>query len=477
MRTKEQYLERLAKMRPNIYVDGECIGRDHPKVVHASKAIQLTFDLADDPKYKKWLTTTSHITGKPINRFNHIHQSAEDLVLKQEMTRILCNQIGGCIQRCMGCDSMNGLSVATKNCDLKYGTNYHERFLKYLEYFQENDLIGAASQTDAKGDRSLRPSQQADPDMYLHVVERREDGVVVRGAKLHNTMAPYADELIVFPTRALTKDEKDYAIAFAIPADTEGVYLIGREAFSLERTPSVAAPYTNLGDIESMTVFDNVFVPNERIFINGEVEFGGEMALLFALYHRHSYTGCKPGIGDVLMGTTALLADYNNVEKTGHTKEKLADMISVAELVYAAGFTASIKSMRAPSGTQVPNIIYANVGRRHAGHNMYHEYETLCSIAGGLPATLPLGKEYDSPVVGDFVRKYTKRREGVSEENAYRAYALASDILTGEVGCALLVAGVHGGGSPVMEDIAIMQTYDVKAKKDLAKMLAGIKED
>lgn len=476
MRTSAEYLAKLAKMRPNIYLDGECIGRDHPKVLHASRAIQMTFDLANDGQYSKWLTTTSHISGQPINRFTHIHQSKDDLLLKQEMTRVLCNRVGGCIQRCMGADSMNALSVATKNCDLKYGTDYHARWLKYLAYFQENDLVGAASQTDAKGDRSLRPAEQDDPDMYLHVVERRPDGVVVRGAKLHNTMAPYCDELIVFPTRALTKDEKDYAIAFAIPADTEGVYLIGREAFTPERAPGMECPYEDVGDIESFTVFDNVFVPNERIFINGEVDFGGETALLFALYHRHSYCGCKPGVGDVLMGATALLADYSGIEKMGHVKEKLAEMVSVVELIFAAGIAAAEKSMKAPSGTQIPNILYANVGRRHAGHNIYHEYNTLCDIAGGLPATLPLSKEYNSPEVGGYVRKYTKRRKDVSEENHYRAYHLASDLLTSEFATALQIAGVHGGGSPIMEDIAIMSTYDMKAKKKLAKYLAGIKE-
>lgn len=476
MRSSKEYLEKLAAMRPNIYLDGQCIGRDHPKVIHASNAIQLTFDRAADPEYSKWLTATSHISGQPINRFNHIHQSPEDLLLKQEMTRKLCNLMGGCIQRCMGADAMNGLSVVTKNCDLKNGTDYHERWLRYLAYFQENDLIGAASQTDAKGDRSKRPAEQEDPDMYLHVVERRADGVVVSGAKLHNTMAPYADELIVFPTRALSKNETDYAIAFAIPADSEGVYLIGRQAFPPERKENVAAPYTKLADIESMTVFENVFVPNERIFLNGETDMGGQLALLFALFHRHSYCGCKPGIGDVMLGLTALLADYNGVEKTAHTRDQLADMINMTELVYAAGIAASIKSNQAPSGTQIPNVIYANVGRRHAGHNMYHEYEILCDIAGGLPATLPLTAEYNHPEVGDFVRKYSKRRADVPAENHYRAYHLASDILTGEGGAALLIAGVHGGGSPIMEDIAIMGSYDVQGKKKLAKYLAGIVE-
>jgi aromatic ring hydroxylase len=181
-------------------------------------------------------------------------------------------------------------------------------------------------------------------------------------------------------------------------------------------------------------------------------------------------------MADVLMGTTALIADYMGIEKMGHVRDKLAEMVSVAELVYAAGIAASVKSMSAPSGTCIPNIIYANVGRRHAGHNIYHEYNIMCDIAGGLPATLPLSSEYNSPVVGDFVRKYTTRREGVSAENQYRAAHLAADLLTSDFTTILQVAGVHGGGSPIMEDIAIMATYDMNAKKQLAKYLAGITE-
>lgn len=477
MRTSKEYLEKLAGMRKNIYLHGEVIGRDHPIVVARSKAIQITFDLAKDPEYSDLLTVSSHISDKKINRFTHIHQNTEDLLKKQEMTRKLCNLTGGCIQRCMGCDAMNALSVATKNADLRYGTDYHDRWLKYLAFFQENDLVASCAQTDAKGDRSLRPGEQVDPDQYVHVVERREDGVVVRGAKLHNTMSPYADEIIVIPTRALTKTEQDYAIAFAVPADAEGIYLVGREGYFSKREPGMEAPIGEYGDIESFTVFDDVFIPNERIFLNGETDIGGGLALYFALYHRHSYTGCKPGTGDVLLGTTALMADYLGIEKMGHVKEKLSEMISVCELVYAAGIAASIKSSKAPSGTQVPNIIYANVGRRHAGHNIYHEYNTLCDIAGGLPATLPLSSEYNSPVVGDFVRKYVARRDGVSAENHYRAAHLASDLLTSEFATILQIAGVHGGGSPIMEDIAIMGSYDINAKKNLAKYLAGIKED
>lgn len=474
MRTSREYLEKLATMRKNIYLEGEVIGRDDPRVIRASKAIQMTFDHVDDPEYN--LTAISSITGKKINRFTHIHQSPDDLMKKQEMTRVMTSHVAGCVQRCMGIDAMNALSVTTKNIDLKYGTDYHQRWLKYAEYFQENDLVGGCAQTDPKGDRRLRPGEQPDPDQYLRVVERREDGVVVRGAKLHNTMAPYADEIIVVPTRALRKDEKDYAIAFAIPADTEGVYLISRAAFNTERDAGMEAPIEEFGDLESFTVFDDVFVPNERIFINGETEFGSEVAHLFALYHRHSYCGCKPGVGDVLMGTSALVSDYLGIEKMGHVRQKLAEMVSVAELVYAAGVTAAVKSTKAPSGTQIPNVIFCNVGRRHAGHNIYNEYNILCDLAGGLPATLPLSKEYNNPEITEYIKKYVTRREGVTAEDQYRAFHLASDLLTSEIAGVLQVAGVHGGGSPIMEDIAIMGFYDMEKKKDLAKFLAGIKK-
>ncbi len=474
MRTQEQYLADLAKMKHNVYLGGEKIGRDDPRVVHASRAVCTTFSLAESEEYKHLLTATSHLTGKTINRFTHIHQNMEDLMIKQEMTRKLCALVGGCIQRCMGIDMLNAVSVVTKDCDLKFGTHYYENYLKYAEYFQENDLVAAGAQTDPKGDRIARPAQQWDPDQYLHIVERREDGIVVKGAKIHNTIAPYADEIIVTPTRYMGPDESDWAVSFAIPADTEGVYMICRQAEVAKRPENVDAPVTNVSDIESMTVFDNVFVPNDRIFLCGETEFAGPMALTFALYHRHSYTGCKPGIGDMVIGTTALMADINNIRKQSHVKEKLVDLISVAELVYAAGIAAAYKSTKAASGTQLPDVTYANVGRRHAGHNIYHEYNILCDIAGGLAATLPAPGEYNNPEVGDFVRKYIRRKEGVSEEDIYKAYSLASDILTGELFQVLLVAGVHGGGSPIMEDIAIMGTYNVKEKMAYAKHLAGI---
>lgn len=480
MRTKEQYLADLAKMRPNVYLDGKLVGRDDPRIVRATYALCATFDhydSQDDPEIAELITAKSHINGKKICRYNHINQCPEDLLKKQKLTRLLARKVGCCIQRCMGVDVINAISVVSKNTDIKYGTSYYENFLKFLEYFQENDLVAACGQTDPKGDRSKRPAQQWDPDQYLHVVERRPDGVVVRGCKVHNSIAPFCDEIIVVPTRALKPEEKDWAIAFAIPADTKGLYLIGKEAGVPIREKNMYAPITDILDIESMTVFDDVFIPNERIFLNGETDMAGKMALTFALYHRHSYTGCKPGATDVLLGSTALMADYNNIAKQSHVRQKLVELISIAELVFAAGIAGAVNSHKAASGTQVPEVTFINVGRRHAGHNLYHEYNLLCEVAGGLACTLPNSASYNSPEVGDYVRKYVTRREGVSPENCYRAFHAAMDILTSEYYTLAQVGGVHGGGSPIMEDIAIMGNYDLQPQIENMKRLAGIQDD
>jgi len=475
MRTQEQFMQDMAKMKPNIYLYGEKVGRDDPRVVKSSATIRMTFSLVNDPEFEPLLTAYSPIIKEKINRFTHISQSVEDLLKKQELTRKICGLAGGCIQRCMGVDMLNGISVVTKDCDLKHGTNYHENFLKYAKHFQKNDLVGAGSQTDPKGDRILRPSQQADPDQYLHVVERREDGIIVRGCKLHNTMAAYADELLVTPTRAMGKEEGDWALSFAIPADAEGVYIIAKEDVFEDRESNLQAPITNIAHLECMTVFDDVFVPNDRIFLNGETDFAGKMALSFALFHRHSYTGCKPGLGDIIVGLTALLAEYNNIKKQSHVRGKLVDIVSVSELIFAAGLSSAYKSSKSASGTQVPNIIYANIGRRHAGHNIFHELNILCDIAGGLAGTLPHSKDYNNPEIGDWIRKYIKRKEGVSGEDIYRAYNLAADLLTSQYNTtSMLIAGTHGGGSPIMEDIAIYGQYDFNSKMELAKRLAGI---
>ncbi|MBI2846694.1 MAG: aromatic ring hydroxylase [Chloroflexi bacterium] len=473
MRTSEEYRRGLYKMRPNIYIDGEVVSRDDPRITPGINVIATTYDLARDPAYAGVMTADSHISGNKINRFCHIHQSVDDLLSKQKMTRLYCQKTGGCIQRCMGIDSMNALSVVTLEIDKAKGTDYNKRFLKYLQYFQEKDLCANCAQTDVKGDRRKRPHEQVDPDLYLRIVERRKDGIVVRGAKAHNTIAPYADEIIVLPTRTLTEEEEDWAVAFALPADTPGIHLVCRPS-SYRPRKQLKAPIVNYGDVESLTIFDNVFVPWERVFMCGEREFGGRLALLFALYHRHSYTGCKPAFTDVLMGAAALVAEYNGIEAVQHVRHKLADMVGVAELVFAAGIAAGVKGSRAESGTYIPEVVFCNVGRRHAGENVYHEYQTVADLAGGLAGTLPPEGDFYNEITGPLLHKYIMRNPKITAENQHRCFRMISDLVCSGHGALNQIAALHGGGSPIMETIAILGNYDLEAKKKIVKYLAGI---
>ncbi len=473
MRTSEQYLEGLRKKRRNVYIGGELVDRDDERMMGAVRTLSTTFDVVSNPEYRDLVTATSHITGEKINRFCHIHQSVEDLHKKQDMTRALCRLTGGCIQRCMGVDAANAISVISYEVDQKYGTEYHKNFLKWLERFQKEDLVGCCAQTDVKGDRSKRPHQQVDPDLYLHVVEKRSDGIVVRGAKAHNSEAAQADEILVVPTRMLTPEEGEWAVAFAIPADWDDVHLVVRPASPRPRK-YLKSPASQLGMTDSLTIFDNTFIPWERVFLCGEWEFGGQLALLFALYHRHSYCGCKPAMNELLLGQVALAAEYNGIAGAHHVRDKLAEIIMVTELAYAAGFTASAKGVRSRSGTYIPDVVYCNVGRCISGENVYHELQLLADVAGGLPATLPYEEDFYNEKVGPLLHKYIMRNPKISAENQHRLFRMISDTLCSAYGGAAAVGGLHGGGSPIMEKIAITAQYDIEARKAMVKRLAGI---
>jgi len=476
LKTSEEYVERLKRMKPNVYAHGKKIGRDDPMLELPINTLKFTFDAVDDPELKDFLITESHLTGEKINRFTSLNLSVQDLYTQQEMKRKCCHRVGGCTQRCMATDTLNAMGVVSKEIDDDKGTHYHDHFLEFIKYYQANDLVGSTAQTDVKGDRKARPSQQEDPDHYLHVVEKNSKGIVVRGAKSHITMGPYVDEHLVLPTRAMTKDEGDWAISFAIPADTEGVKIISRIVAPRQRI-ELAAPYNNYGVSDSVVIFDDVFVPWERVFMCGEWEFAGRLALTFAGFHRHSYCGCKPAVTDIIMGTTALVAEYSGVGTAPHIVDELSELMIIAELVYASGIAAAAKSQKTASGIYTPKFIYSNTGRYLAGINIYHEYDVLASIAGGLPSTLPPEEDWLNPETGPDLEKYIQRKPGVSSDKLHRLFRFISDYSCSAMTGWALYAGVHGGGSPVMEKIGIRSDYDLESKKQIAKYLAGIKDE
>lgn len=487
MRTKEQYIEGLRKMGRNIYLNGEKINRADEIQMNTINTIGMTFNEAAKPENADLLLAKSHLTGETINRFTHIHQSTEDLHKKQDMTRFLCRKVGGCIQRCMGIDATNGIYNVSYEADKSNNgsTEYHKNFKKWLERFQKEDLVGCCAQTDVKGNRIKRPADQVDPDLYVHVVERKSDGIVVRGCKVHISEASVADEILVVPTRYLRPEEKDYAVSFAVPGDWEGVKQVVTAHNLRERKhfPRGFDP----GATDSYLIFDDCFVPWDRVFLCGESLHGGALALLFALFHRHSYSGCKPAIGDVILGTAALAAEYNGIHKTPHVRTKLAEIIMTSELGYAAGYTASdlgkpevympgIGSVPYGPGSYIPNSIYCNVGRCLSGEAVYREAEILTDIAGGVPATFPHEGDFVNPETKDLLEKYTMRNPDISTRNQAQLWRFLGDALCSASGGIQNIGNYHGGGSPIMEQIAITTQYDIEDRKKLVKYLAGIKD-
>lgn len=488
MRTKQQYIDDLKKLRPNLYFQGELIDRTHEVLNQTLNVLGETFNSANDPATADLCTAKSHLSGETINRFCHIHQSTDDLHNKQDMTRMLCRKVGYCIGRCMGADSINAVNAVSFEADKMNGgkTKYHENFLKWLDNFQKKDLIAACAQTDVKGERLRRPSEQTDPDQYLRVVEKRDDGIIVRGCKVHITQASVADEIMVVPTRSLSANEADYAVSFAVPSDHEGVTQV-IHPHNMRKRQHYKRGF-DFGAVDSYVIFDDVFVPWERVFLCGEYQHGGLCALLFALFHRHSYSGCKPAIGDITLGMAALAAEVNGIEKTSHVRHKFSEIIQISELGYAAGFTASelgrpevnipgLGPVPYGPGSYIPNSIYCNVGRCLTGEAVFHEQEILCDIAGGIPSTFPFEQDLMNKDLKPVMEKYLKRNQDMSVEDQIKFWMYLSDMAVSDLAGGMNYASYHGGGSPIMEQIAITSQYDIKERKKYVRKLAGMTEE
>lgn len=482
MMTKEQYIESLRKMNLKVYFMGERIENpvDHPMIRPSMNSVAMTYELAEKEEYKDLMTATSNLTGKTINRFCHLHQSTEDLVKKVKMQRLCGQKTGACFQRCVGMDAFNAIYSTTYEMDQKLGTEYHKRFTEYLKWVQENDLTVDGAMTDPKGDRSLAPSQQPDPDLYLRIVEVRPDGIVVRGAKAHQTGAVNSHEHLIMPTQAMKEADKDYAVSFAVPSDAEGVLMIyGRQSCDtrkMEEGADIDLGNSQFGGHEALVVFDDVFVPNERVFMCKEYEFAGMMVERFAGYHRQSYGGCKVGVGDVLIGAAALISEYNGVPKANHIKDKLIEMMHLNETLYACGIACSAEGVKMPAGNYQINLLLANVCKQNVTRMPYEIARLAEDIAGGLMVTMPSQQDLRSPEVGKYVEKYFKGAVGKSTENRMRLLRLIENLTLGTAAVGYRTESMHGAGSPQAQRIMISRQGDLESKKEFAKAIAHIDE-
>ncbi len=478
MKTAKEYKDSLRGRKIKVYVKGRLLESDkvidHPFIRGHVSSAAMTYALAGAKENEDLMTAISHLTGKRISRFTHIHQSTDDLIKKVKMLRFISQKTGTCYQRCVGLDALNAVYSVTYEIDQAYKTSYHEKFKKYLEYIQDNDLMVAGAMTDVKGDRGLRPGQQKDPDLFVHVVEERDDGIIIRGAKAHMTGMVNSHEMLIMPTMAMKEGEEEYAVCCALPVDAPGViHIFGRQTNDDRKEEGeIDQGNARFGIVggECLTVLDNVFVPRDRIFMCGETAFTGLLVDRFACYHRSNYGGCKSGVSDVVIGAAALMADYSGYGKAGHIKEKINEMIHMEETLFACSIACSAEGKPTPSGAYYVDPLLANVGKHNVTKLIYDIDRLAQDIGGGIIATMPSEADLNNPDVGPFVRKYLRGTADVPTEDRMRVARLIENMTGGTA----LVESMHGAGSPQAQKVMYPRLSGLEQKKKFAAAIAGV---
>jgi 4-hydroxybutyryl-CoA dehydratase/vinylacetyl-CoA-Delta-isomerase len=472
-----EYMDSLRNLNAKIFYKGKRIEdvTKHPATAPHVRAAAMTYALASKEKYRHLATATSHLTGNTISRFTHVHQGIEDLIKKIKLLRVLGQKTATCFQRCVGFDGINAVYSVAYEVDQKLGTDYLERFKNWLIRIQDENSMVVGAMTDPKGDRSKGPADQLDPDQYVHVVERRDDGVVIRGAKLHMTGAVNSHEILVMPTTALNEASKDYAIVCAIPIDDPGVTMIfGRQASDDRRDMSewIDSGKPRFGAVggEAVIAFDDVFVPHERIFLDGETEFTGTIVYRFAAHHRANYGACKTGIMDVLTGAVSYLAQIQGTGKGSHVRDKITEMIHLSETLYSSSIACSAEGEPTPSGAYMVDTMLANVCKQNVTRFHFEVARLAIDLAGGFIATLPSEYDLHSDEVGHLVKKYFSGVAEIPVKDRIKIGRLIEAMTGGTV----MIESMHGAGSPQAQRIMIFREGDIQNKIKMAKALAGI---
>jgi 4-hydroxybutyryl-CoA dehydratase/vinylacetyl-CoA-Delta-isomerase len=476
IRNADEYIQSLRDRKLKVYLFGELVTDpvDHPVIRPSVNAVAETYRLADEQP--ELATVSSQLSGKRVNRFLHVTENVDDVVMQNRMQRRLGQRTGACFQRCVGMDAINALYSVTFDMDQRGQSSYHRRFRAFVRHMQEENFVIGGAMTDVKGDRSKPPHQQDDPDLFLRVVGRRDGGLVIRGAKAHQTGCINSHWLLVMPTLRLSPADKDYAVSVAVPVDHPGItYIYGRQSCDSRALEGSEIDQGNagFGGQEAMIVFDDVFVPGEHVFMDGETDFAATLVERFTSYHRRSYV-CKTGLGDVIIGAAATIADYNGVSKASHVRDKLVEMAHLNETIYGAGIAASHESKPTAAGNYQCDDLLANVCKHNVTRFPYELARLAQDLAGGLLVTMPSDKDFESSTTGPILRKYLKTTPGVSVDNRRRILRLIENMTLGRNAVGYLTESLHGAGSPQGQRIQIQRLMNIEQKKALAKRLAGI---
>ena len=479
LKTPEQYLESI-KRPVNLYIFGEKVKEfwNHPIIRPSINTVMKIYELAQMEEYKDLMTATSHLTGETINRFTHIHQSVDDLIKKVKMQRLLGQQTACCFQRCVGFDTANALYSVTYEMDKKNGTDYHNRFKKYWTEVQSQDLMVGGAMTDTKGDRSKRPKDQPDPDAFLHIVEEIDDGIIVRGAKIHQTGYLNSHRAIIMPTLSLRSGEEQYAVSFGVNTNEKGITLVyGRQSCDTRKMEPGKLDIGNFkyGGQEIFVIFDNVFIPNDQIFMKGEIEFAGKLVNRFAGFHRQSYGGCKVGVGDVLIGASSLITEYNGTEKSSHIRDKIVEMVHLNETLYSCGIACSSLGFQREAGNFEMDMLLANVCKLNVTRFPYEIGRLAEDLAGGLICTMPSEADFKSEEIGSLIKKYLNTCEETCVEDRYKVLRFIENLTMGVASVSYRTESMHGAGSPQAQRIMISRQADLENKKELIKDILDIK--
>ncbi|MSQ11516.1 MAG: 4-hydroxyphenylacetate 3-hydroxylase [Dehalococcoidia bacterium] len=479
MKTSAEYVESLRRMHPRVYLGGKLVESvpDDPQLQSGIRATSIAYSYAEDPALRDLTTVHSDLTGQTVNRLLTVITSKDDLLKKLELSRHLCRVVG-CAQRYLTHDALNALYSVTYDTDKALGTGYHPVLLDYMRHMQREDLTIAVAMTDGKGDRSKRPSEQEDPDLYVRIVSRDSSGIVVRGAKAIVTGAPYVHDLIVMPTRSMQPDDKDYAVCFATPVDARGIEMVARVPGRTSSLPyrMQKAPHSeNYAQATALVMFDNVFVPWDRVFLAGEHQFAGAVAGAFAGFHRHTCIGCRAGLGDMIIGAAASMVEANGLSVSyGHLGERMAELIRIVESFYACGIASSVNARPLPAGNVMPDEVYSNVGKQIMGERIYDMFRLAHEMAGGIVVTAPEPEDAENPAVKTRVDRYLQGRADVPTSERLKLARFLEDVTASYQGGWYSVISLHGGGSPAAETIEILRKYALDDRRALVRGLAGL---
>ena len=474
LRSGHDYIESLRGRELDVYLLGERIEEpvDHPIIRPSINAVAETYELA--LREPELATAVSPLTGERVNRFLHVARSREALVAQNKMQRRLGQLTGTCFQRCVGMDALNALHSVTFEIDAAHGSEYHARLEQFIALMQARNCVIGGAMTDVKGDRSKAPHEQSDPDMFMRIVSRDAEGIVIRGAKAHQTGCINSHYMIVMPTMRLSAADRDYAVIAAMPVDAPGItYIYGRQSCDTRHLEQAGLDRGNprFAGQEALVVFEDVFVPWERVFMDGEVDYAATLVERFTCYHRRSYV-CKTGVGDVLIGAAATIADYNGVPKASHIRDKLVEMTHLNETIYATGIAASHQAHALDSGAYLADEMLANVCKHHVTKLPYELGRLAQDLAGGLVATLPSAADLESEAVGPLLAKYLKTRDDVDVRDRWKLLRLIENMTLGRNAVGYLTESMHGAGSPQAQRIQIARSMQLDYKKRLAKRLA-----